>query len=87
MTQHMVYPIGMTCQELVELVTDYLEGTLDDELRMRFDQHLAACPGCNEYVEQMRVTIRATGRLGEDSLEPAAAEALLEVFRDWKRGQ
>jgi len=81
----MVYPIGITCQELVELVTEYLEGILDDDTRGRFEQHLAACPGCVRYVEQMRLTIRATGRLSEDALEPAATEALLDVFRDWKR--
>jgi anti-sigma factor RsiW len=83
----MVYPIGITCQELVELVTDYLEGTLDADMRVRFEQHLAACSGCREYLEQMQLTIRATGRLSEDSLPPAATEALLDAFRDWKRRQ
>jgi len=81
----MGYPIGLTCQELVELVTDYLEGALDDDLRARFEQHLAACAGCTEYLDQMRLTIRTTGRLSEDTLEPEAAEALLDVFKDWKR--
>jgi predicted anti-sigma-YlaC factor YlaD len=81
----MVYPIGITCQELVELVTDYFEGALDNVMCSRFEQHLAACPGCNEYVEQMRLTIRTTGRLRKDSLEPAVMEELLDVFRDWKR--
>jgi anti-sigma factor RsiW len=83
----MVYPIGITCQELVELVTEYLEDTLDADMRARFEQHLAACSGCHEYVEQMRLTIRATGQLSEDALPPAAAEALLDAFRDWKRQQ
>lgn len=85
MTSPMAYPIGMTCQELVELVTEYLEGKLDADLRARFEQHLAACPGCSEYLEQMRLTIGATGRLSEDALQPAATDALLDVFRDWKR--
>ena len=67
-----VYPIGITCKELVELVTDYLEGALDADMRARFEQHLAACAGCREYLDQMRMTIRATGQLSEDSL-PAAA--------------
>jgi hypothetical protein len=52
---------------------------------VRFEQHLAACAGCREYLDQMRLTIRATGRLDEDSLPPAATEALLDAFRDWKR--
>ena len=79
--------LGITCQELVELITEYLEGSLDNDMRARFDQHLAACPGCSDYLEQMRQTIRATGRLREESLEPGATEALLDVFRDWKQGQ
>ena len=83
----MTYPIGITCQELVELVTDYFEGVLDSDMRNRFEQHLAACPGCNDYLEQMRLTIRATGRLSEDSLEPAATDTLLDVFRNWKKRQ
>jgi anti-sigma factor RsiW len=83
----MAYPIGITCQELVELVTDYLEGTLDTDRRVRFEQHLASCSGCREYLEQMELTIRATGRLSEDSLPPAATEALLDAFRDWKQRQ
>ena len=81
----MTYPIGMTCQELVELVTEYLEGTLPSEQRARFEQHLAACPGCADYVQQMRLTIQASGQLAEASLEPRMREALLSVFRDWKR--
>ena len=83
----MVYPIGITCQELVELVTEYLEGTLDADMRVRFEQHLAACDACREYLDQMRLTIRVTGRLSEDSLPPAATEALLDAFRDWKQRQ
>jgi len=81
----MTYPIGMTCQQLVELVTEYLEGTLPIEQRARFEQHLAACPGCADYVQQMRLTIQTTGQLAEDALEPRMRDALLSVFRDWKR--
>jgi anti-sigma factor RsiW len=80
----MTYPIGMTCQELVELVTDYLEDALTDDQRSRFEQHLAVCPGCNEYLEQMRHTIRAVGQLSEDNLQPAVRDNLLRVFQDWK---
>jgi anti-sigma factor RsiW len=81
----MTYPIGMTCQELVELVTEYLEGSLPVDQRACFEQHLAACPGCEEYLEQIRLTIRTTGQLAEASLEPRMREALLSVYRNWKR--
>ncbi len=76
----------LTCQELVELVTDYLEGVLPAMERARFEAHLAACSHCRIYIEQMRVTIRALGRLGEDDLAPDARETLLRAFRGWKRG-
>lgn len=75
----------LPCQELVELVTEYLEQRLPDNVRARFEAHLARCPGCRTYLEQMRQTIRALGRLPTDSIEPEARERLLEVFRDWKR--
>ena len=75
----------LPCQELVELVTDYLEKRLPDSLRVRFETHLAQCSGCRTYLEHMRQTIRALGRLPTASIEPAARERLLEVFRDWKR--
>ena len=64
---------AMTCQELVELVTDYLEDTLPDEERARFEAHLALCPGCVTYLEQMRQTIQLAGLLTEDSLSPDTA--------------
>jgi anti-sigma factor RsiW len=75
----------LTCQELVELVTEYVEGALPPGKRVRFEQHLAVCPGCTTYVEQMRQTIRETGRLTEESLEPDTRDQLLELFRNWKR--
>jgi anti-sigma factor RsiW len=80
----MPYPIGMTCQELVELVTEYLEGSLPEDQRARFEAHLAACSGCADYVQQMQLTISAAGQLAEESLEPGMRETLLAVFRDWK---
>ena len=82
----MDYPLGITCQELVELVTDYLEGALPTGQRERFEAHLSTWPGCEDYLQQMRLTIGATGRLSEDSLEPNTRDALLALFRDWKRG-
>ena len=75
----------MTCQELVELVTEYLEGTLPSRDRARFDRHISGCEYCTTYLEQMRITIRTLGRLPEESLEPSARDELLETFRDWKR--
>jgi predicted anti-sigma-YlaC factor YlaD len=69
----------------VELVTDYLEGVLDDEHRERVEQHLGWCDGCESYLDQMRTTIRVTGRVREEDLSPEAREALLEAFRSWRR--
>ena len=75
----------LSCQELVELVTEYLEDALDPAERTRFEAHLRDCAGCQTYLEQMRHTIRASGRLNEESLEPAVREQLLEVFRNFKK--
>ncbi len=79
----MNYPIGLTCEELVELVTDYLEHSLEADARARFELHLGVCPGCVDYLDQMRQTIRATGKLREESLDPAVRDALLDAFRTW----
>jgi anti-sigma factor RsiW len=75
---------GLTCQELVELVTDYLEGHLPATERARFERHIAGCPNCRTYLEQMRQTIRALGALSEEALAPATRAELLEHFRAWK---
>jgi anti-sigma factor RsiW len=74
----------LTCQELVELVTDYLEGSLSRTDRRRFKGHIRGCPHCTEYLEQIRETIEAAGRLTEDALAPEARAELLRAFRDWK---
>jgi len=74
----------LSCQELVELVTDYLEGALDAEARARFEAHLDSCSGCRNYVEQMRTTISLVGRLSPETLPEGAKEALLRAFRSWK---
>jgi anti-sigma factor RsiW len=76
---------ALSCQELVELVTDYLEGALDDRDARAFERHLAACDGCTEYVEQLRATIRVVGSLTPDDLTPEAEAALLQAFRGWRR--
>lgn len=74
----------MSCEELVELVTDYFEDALTAPERGRFEAHLHKCPGCHTYVEQMRTTIQLTGQLDPASLSPEARETLLEAFRKWK---
>lgn len=74
----------LSCQELVELVTDYLEGALPSGDRARFDAHLATCPHCRIYLEQMRHTVAALGHLPAAAVSPAALQVLLEHFRRWK---
>jgi anti-sigma factor RsiW len=74
----------MTCQELVELVTDYLEGRLSTADLERFEAHLALCEFCVTYLDQIRASIAIVGRLREETLPPGAADALLAEFRDWK---
>jgi anti-sigma factor RsiW len=75
---------GLTCQELVELVTDYLEGALAPAERARFEAHVAGCSGCERYLDQMRATV-ALAR-GSRAVEAGPeVSALLSAFRDWKR--
>ena len=74
----------LSCQELVELVTDYFEGALPAEDRARFEAHIGGCDGCVAYVEQMRTTIELMGRLEPDDVTPEAQAALLGAFRNWK---
>ena len=79
-------PNDMSCKELVELVTDYLEGALSPADQQRFDLHIAKCDWCKLYIDQICLTIKAAGKLTEDSLEPRVKEELLAVFRGWKNG-
>jgi anti-sigma factor RsiW len=79
-------PPEMACDELVELVSDYIEGHLSAPDVSRFDAHLEICEGCSNYVEQMRETIDALGHLPEESIPPKARDELLEAFRGWKAG-
>lgn len=74
----------MTCRELVEVVSDYLEGRLPADDTRRLEEHLGECPYCKEYIEQMRQTISALGELSEDSITPAARGELLDAFRGWR---
>jgi predicted anti-sigma-YlaC factor YlaD len=71
----------MTCAELVVVITDYLEGVMSDGDRARFDEHIAVCPGCTIYLEQMRTTIRLAGILKEEDVAPEARDALVGALR------
>lgn len=75
---------GFVCQEMVELITDYLEGALTRSQRRRFEAHLAACEHCSEYLQQMRVTIRLTGNLCEEDLTPQVREEFGALYRRWR---
>lgn len=76
----------LPCRELIQLVTEYLEGTLDPHLRRRFDAHLATCPGCQTYLEQLHETIRLCGQLHREDVDPAVLAELTRTFRGWRRG-
>jgi anti-sigma factor RsiW len=77
-------PDDMACAELVEVITDYIEGTLPEKDRRRFEAHLAICPYCVDYLEQMRETIEALGELSQESLSPETQSELLAAFRGWR---
>jgi anti-sigma factor RsiW len=74
----------MKCREMVELMTEYLEGALSARDRERFEEHIAGCDGCRAYLEQMRATRNAIGKLAEESIPEHIQEDLLEAFRTWK---
>lgn len=75
---------ALVCQEVVELVTDYLEGALSPADRRRFEAHLAGCPHCTEYLAQMRETIRLAGRIAPEDLTPQMHTDLTELYRRWR---
>jgi anti-sigma factor RsiW len=75
---------AFSCQELVELVTDYLEGALSPGDLRRFEEHISVCDACTEYLRQLRETIRLVGAITPDDLTPAAERELLAVFASWK---
>jgi anti-sigma factor RsiW len=74
----------LSCRELVELVTDYLEGALPEGERARFEDHISRCDGCEVYLAQMRQTIELVGHLPAEALSPEAERELLEAFRGWR---
>lgn len=75
----------LDCKELVELVTAYLDGSLDPDTRSRFDMHLLECEGCESYLQQFRVTVASLGRICDDELDPGFRGKLLDAFRGWQR--
>ena len=75
---------AVTCQEFVELVTEYLEGTLSPTDSVRFAAHIDRCDGCHAHLVQFRQTIAIVGHLPPESIDPVAEETLLATFRDWK---
>ena len=81
----MANPDALSCQELIELVTDYVEGTLSPADRTRFESHLGVCADCHHYLDQMRETILLVGALAEQDIPDDAKERLLYVFRSWKQ--
>ena len=83
----MTTPRELTCREFVELVTDYLEERMAPAERARFEEHVAICPGCEAYLEQLRVTIAALGRLPRERLTETVREDVLAAFRDWHAGR
>ena len=73
----------LTCRQIVELVTDYVEGALPPADRVRFEKHLVYCPGCVYYLDQMQKTLELVGELKEDDCSPEAHETFLLAFREW----
>ncbi len=74
----------LTCRELVELVTAYREGVLSAAECRRFEEHVAGCPPCERYVEQIDLTVRAAGGITQDVLDAPGTQELLRIFRHWK---
>ena len=75
----------VACTEEVEIMTDYLEGALDDSEARRLERHLDTCPGCTEYLEQMRTVARSLGGLSEESIPPDMRDSLIAAFRDFRK--
>jgi anti-sigma factor RsiW len=74
----------LVCQQAVELVTDYLEGSLSRSDRRRFEAHLAGCPHCTEYLAQMRATIELTGSVSADDLPEPVQDEFIDLYRRWR---
>jgi anti-sigma factor RsiW len=75
----------VTCQEVVELVTDYFEGSLPPDQADLFEQHVNFCDGCDWYVHQMRTTVATVGQIREEDISPDVRDRLMTAFREWRR--
>jgi len=75
----------LSCAEVVQLVTDYVEGALSVEKRRRFEEHIVICDGCGAHLDQMRTTIAVVGRVSEQQLSTEAVDELIAAFRGWQR--
>lgn len=78
-------PVSFSCQQIVDLVTEYVDGVLPADERLAFEQHVAICPPCRAYFAQMRKVVRVGGRLREEELPAHVREHVMSAFRDWKR--
>jgi anti-sigma factor RsiW len=76
----------MLCRDVVEMITDYLEGALSADERERLERHIASCPGCEGYLDHFRTTIELSGRLRVVDVEPQSMDSLVGVFRAWRQG-
>ncbi|HTR70571.1 MAG TPA: zf-HC2 domain-containing protein [Mycobacteriales bacterium] len=74
----------LACQQAVELITDYLEGTLARKHRRRLERHLRACENCSTYLEQIRASIALSGQVDPDRLDPATREGLMDLYRKYR---
>jgi anti-sigma factor RsiW len=74
----------MKCRDVVELMTDYLEGALSEADRARFEDHIAGCDGCRAYLEQLRETRKVAGRLADEPVPESLQAELLDAFKDWR---
>ena len=80
-----IVPGGISCREVVEIVTDYLEGALSPDVRTRLEAHLEACDPCREYIEQIRTTARLAASAEADLEQHPDRDALLAAFRAFRR--
>ena len=76
----------VSCEELVELATEYFEGALEPYERLRFERHLAICPPCRGFMSQMRKTAVVAGSAAPEPLSEERKQALREAYREWKVG-
>lgn len=74
----------LSCQEVVELVTEYLENALLPEMRKQLEEHVAGCPGCEHYFKQVQITVSMLRRLSQETTSPATRQELMKIFQQWR---